>query len=313
MERLAAPSRLRCVRLVAGITLLLALPVDSRAAPSCNSDLREFGFRPVQGEASPAATSMLSSGFLIGSNNPYAVQAVRTALAGGHDPCRKPRLLEMVEDRPLIMPDVVLPAQDEVSADVLLSDNILAPDAEILSGLPKIPSAPVKASDRVARKPAAAKTVTALPAPPAPPTRKTVADAVQAQEADADYEDQSALIGDVIIGATATTVFTYAILAMRDHDRESASHRKLNVHSVPTLGLTAFDSRQLAAFSAVNTVADLQPGQQFSLGLSSGHYNHESAFAAGMSFRISDRATLKTSMSFLSDEYVTNVGLSYGW
>jgi hypothetical protein len=273
----------------------LGLPHQAQAAtPSaCGAN-----FVPVL----PAGTmqSFSDSLYLIGLNNSYSMpkcEPVTTA--------RKKSALLLVppaQKAKTGTPLIVASAMPETEIEPSLPETDLpAPVPEVISLVKPVP------------RPAVVEAPAPAPAPAPKPVQVQAELPAQVPDDDEGYSEPFA-VAPVILGVGTAAVVTYALWeALDDKGDKNGEPARLTAGTEPVEALAAYDTKMLAAFAAINTVADLQSDQQISVGISSSVYNETPALAAGMSLRLGTQGILKTAISFSDNEYMANAGLSYGW
>jgi outer membrane biosynthesis protein TonB len=247
--------------------------------------------------------------YSIGANNSYAM------------PKCAPVINETKKASLLLVP----PVQREV-AEAQMEVAALIPEPEMETSFPEQdlpvtdptsvvtpvprPALPEISEPQSVPEPAPAPVTVSQPAPAPRPVQEKAEPPTQTSVDDDGYSEPS-LAAPALIGLGTAAVMTYLIWdATDDKNGEPA---RLAASSEPVQALVAYDTKMLASFAAVNTVADLQSDQQISVGVSSSLYDETSAFAAGMSLRLGTRGIFKTAVSFSDSEYLANAGLSYGW
>lgn len=206
----------------------------------------------------------------------------------------------------------LLPVQPNPQAIAGASTVVAAiePEAKIepLRSEPEMTAAPVAVP--APTKPVARPTVAQAPAPSPQPVPDPVAPPIEAIREEAAYSEPS-MVAPALIGLGTAAVMTYVL--WEAFDDENDSPQRLTAGSEPVQALAAYDTKMLASFAALNTVADLQSDQSMAVGVSSSLYDETPAIAAGMSLRLGTQGMFKTAISFSDSEYLANAGVSYGW
>jgi hypothetical protein len=244
--------------------------------------------------------------FSIGSNNSYSMrncEPISTA--------QKKSALLLVPPVPeaVAVPTIMAAVMPTAEIKPVLTEpDLPAPVPEVIAVVKPV------ARPTFVEAPAPAPAPTPVPAPVPAPAPKPVQVQAQLPEDMPDEGEAYAepfTVAPVVIGLGTAAVLTYAIWETLD-DKNDAPAR-LSVSSEPVQALAAYDTRMLASFAALNTVADLQSDQQVSVGVSSSIYAETPALAAGMSLRLGSQGIFKTGISYSEHEYMANAGLSYGW
>ncbi|MDH5514100.1 MAG: YadA C-terminal domain-containing protein, partial [Gammaproteobacteria bacterium] len=69
----------------------------------------------------------------------------------------------------------------------------------------------------------------------------------------------------------------------------------------------------IAAVAAMAAIPAPMNGRKFSVGLGAGHFNGESAIAAGFNARLTDSMTLTGGVGGNGDEVATSLGIGFSW
>lgn len=283
----------------------LGLPpqVQAAAPSACGAD-----FVPVL----PQGTSQSFSDalFSIGLNNSHSMPKCEPVST-----VKKKSALLLVPPAPKAVtasPTIVAAVMPEAEIEPSLSQSDLpTPVPEVMSLVKPVPRPAVVEAPSVDPVPSPAPSP--VPAPMPKPVQVQAELPVEVPGDDEGYSEPFAA-GPVIVGLGTAAVMSYALWeALDDDDDKDGVPARLTAGTEPVQALAAYDTKMLAAFAAINTVADLQSDQQISVGISSSVYDETPALAAGMSWRLGPHGILKTAVSFSDNEYMANAGLSYGW
>jgi len=269
----------------------LGLPQQAQAVPASSCGVVP-DFMPVLPRGSGYTYS--DAIYAIGANSAYALPK-----CGPISTARNKSALLLVPPvpKPVVEPKVVAAVEMDVTM----------PEAQSPAPAP----APIAVVKPVPRSTAVA--APKLPVLPAPVTKP---DAVQAQlpeqvQSEAESYSEPSMVAPVLVGLGTAAVFSYVL--WNTLDDKGGEPARLTTSHEPVQALAAYDTNMLAAFAALNTVADLQSDQRIAVGVSSSVYDETGALAAGMSFRLGSQGIFKTAISYSDNEYLANAGLSYGW
>jgi hypothetical protein len=273
--------------------LCLPQPAQALVPGACGASQTFMPVLPI-GRAQSYSDAL----FAIGSNNSYSMpncEPVSTA--------RKKSALLLVPPVP----------QAAVKPTILAA---VTPKAEV-EPVEMVPDLPARMAEVVAvakpvARPSSMEASIAAPSPaPAPKPAQVQAQLPAEVPDDSEAYSEPFAVTPLVIGVGAAAVLTYAL--WESLDDEDGTPARLSAGSEPVQALAAYDTRMLASFAALNTVADLQSDQQIAVGVSSSIYDETPALAAGMSLRLGRQGIFKTAISYSENEYMANAGLSYGW
>ena len=286
------PKRLAMMTLALG-WLCLPQPAQALVPGACGASQTFMPVLPVS-----RAQSYSDALFAIGSNNADSMPSCEPVSTA-----RKKSALLLVPPVP----------QAAVKPTILAA---VTPKAEVepVEMVPDLPApmAEVVAVAKPVARPSSMEASIAAPSPaPAPKPAQVQAQLPAEVPDDSEAYSEPFAVTPLVIGVGAAAVLTYAI--WESLDEEDGTPARLSAGSEPVQALAAYDTRMLASFAALNTVADLQSDQQIAVGVSSSIYDETPALAAGMSLRLGRQGIFKTAISFSENEYLANAGLSYGW